>query len=156
MKYHLFRTKMLYKKTSSHLFLRKGGTNVISFLLRMKTAPRVTLACVPLVNIVTGERREELTLKEIYKRYDGRGGLEHFFRFGKQKLLMNSCKRSAILKLCLNLSMQMSLRYMRMSECRYAICEFLMLLLYFFRKLIRFWHLCTKKVFKIRENLSDP
>ena len=40
--------------------------------------------------IVLGERREELTLKEIYESYDARSGLEHFFRFGKQKMLMNS------------------------------------------------------------------
>ena len=40
--------------------------------------------------IVVGERREELTLKEIYESYDSRSGLEHFFRFGKQKLLMSS------------------------------------------------------------------
>jgi len=40
--------------------------------------------------IVVGKRREELTLKEIYESYDARSGLEHFFRFGKQKLLMSS------------------------------------------------------------------
>jgi len=40
--------------------------------------------------IVVGKRREELTLKEIYESYDARNGLEHFFRFGKQKMLMNS------------------------------------------------------------------
>ena len=40
--------------------------------------------------IVVGKRREELTLKEIYESYDSRSGLEHFFRFGKQKLLMSS------------------------------------------------------------------
>ncbi|MCP4613381.1 MAG: transposase [Planctomycetes bacterium] len=40
--------------------------------------------------IVVGERREELTLKDIYESYDSRSGLEHFFRFGKQKLLMGS------------------------------------------------------------------
>ena len=40
--------------------------------------------------IVVGERREELTLREIYESYDSRSGLEHFFRFSKQKLLMSS------------------------------------------------------------------
>ena len=40
--------------------------------------------------IVVGEQREELTPKEIYGSYDSRSGLEHFFRFGKQKLLMSS------------------------------------------------------------------
>lgn len=40
--------------------------------------------------IVVGEQKEKLTLKEIYESYDSRSGLEHFFRFGKQKLLMNS------------------------------------------------------------------
>ena len=40
--------------------------------------------------IVIGERREELTLEEIYESYASRSAIEHFFRFGKQKLLMAS------------------------------------------------------------------
>ncbi len=40
--------------------------------------------------IVVGERRKELSLKEIYESYSSRGGIEHFFRFAKQRLLMNS------------------------------------------------------------------
>jgi hypothetical protein len=40
--------------------------------------------------IVLGKRREELSLKEIYESYNSRGGLEHFFRFGKQKMLLNT------------------------------------------------------------------
>ncbi len=58
-------------------------------------------------------------------------------------------KRSAILKLCLNLSTQMSLRYMRIFNA-FAI---------FFQKTHTFSsssHKKTKKVFKIRENLSNP
>ncbi len=42
----------------------------------------------PLWLIVMGERRHELTLEHIYQAYGSRFNLEHFFRFGKQKLLM--------------------------------------------------------------------
>jgi hypothetical protein len=38
--------------------------------------------------IVMGERRHELTLEQIYQAYGTRFNLEHFFRFGKQKLLL--------------------------------------------------------------------
>jgi len=42
----------------------------------------------PLWLIVMGDRRAELSLKHIYDAYDARFDMEHFFRFGKQKLLM--------------------------------------------------------------------
>jgi len=42
----------------------------------------------PLWLIVIGERRHELTLKHIYQAYSHRFDIEHFFRFGKQKLLL--------------------------------------------------------------------
>lgn len=38
--------------------------------------------------IVMGERRHELTLAQIYQAYSSRFDIEHFFRFGKQKLLL--------------------------------------------------------------------
>ena len=37
-----------------------------------------------------GEQRRQLTLKEIYEAYNQRYDLEHFFRFGKQKLLLDA------------------------------------------------------------------
>ncbi len=40
--------------------------------------------------IVIGERRHELRLDEIQQAYGQRFDLEHFFRFGKQKLLLTS------------------------------------------------------------------
>jgi hypothetical protein len=43
----------------------------------------------PLWLIVMGERRDELSLLEIYQAYLQRYDLEHFFRFGKQKLLLD-------------------------------------------------------------------
>ena len=47
------------------------------------------LACQrPLWLIVVGERRHELNLSDIYHAYHQRFDLEHFFRFGKQKLLL--------------------------------------------------------------------
>ena len=43
----------------------------------------------PLWLIVMGERRAELSLLDIYQAYLQRYDLEHFFRFGKQKLLLD-------------------------------------------------------------------
>lgn len=42
----------------------------------------------PLWLLLMGERRAELSLIQIYQAYATRFDLEHFFRFGKQKLLM--------------------------------------------------------------------
>ena len=42
----------------------------------------------PMWLIVIGERRNELSLKEIWQAYRQRYDIEHFFRFGKQHLLM--------------------------------------------------------------------
>lgn len=42
----------------------------------------------PLWLIVMGDRRHELSLEHIYQAYAARFDIEHFFRFGKQKLLL--------------------------------------------------------------------
>ena len=42
----------------------------------------------PLWLIVMGERREQLSLEQVYLAYRARFDIEHFFRFGKQKLLL--------------------------------------------------------------------
>lgn len=42
----------------------------------------------PLWLVVMGERRGELSLEHIYLAYTARFDIEHFFRFGKQKLLL--------------------------------------------------------------------
>lgn len=44
----------------------------------------------PLWLLVLGKRREELSLIQIWQAYRQRYDLEHFFRFGKQRLLMNA------------------------------------------------------------------
>jgi len=44
----------------------------------------------PLWLLVVGERRHELELEDIHQTYAQRSDLEHFFRFGKQKLLLAS------------------------------------------------------------------
>jgi len=44
----------------------------------------------PLWLLVVGERRLELALEDIYQSYAQRSDLEHFFRFGKQKLLLTN------------------------------------------------------------------
>lgn len=49
------------------------------------------LACKrPLWLIVMGKRRHQLNLAQIYAAYRGRFNIEHFFRFGKQQLLMTA------------------------------------------------------------------
>jgi hypothetical protein len=42
----------------------------------------------PLWLLVMGDRRNELSLQQIYLAYHARFDIEHFFRFGKQKLLL--------------------------------------------------------------------
>lgn len=42
----------------------------------------------PLWLVVMGDRRDELSLQDIYLAYQSRFDIEHFFRFGKQKLLL--------------------------------------------------------------------
>jgi hypothetical protein len=44
----------------------------------------------PMWLIVIGSRRHELSLQECHEAYGQRYDLEHFFRFGKQKLLMTA------------------------------------------------------------------
>jgi hypothetical protein len=43
----------------------------------------------PMWLIVSGKRRDELSLEDIYKIYCQRFDIEHFFRFGKTRLLIN-------------------------------------------------------------------
>lgn len=43
----------------------------------------------PLWLIVMGQRRAEVSLVEVWEAYGQRVDLEHYFRFGKQKLLLN-------------------------------------------------------------------
>ena len=44
----------------------------------------------PLWLILIGERRHELSLSDSYHAYEQRYDLEHFFRFGKQRLLLTN------------------------------------------------------------------
>ena len=44
----------------------------------------------PLWLLVVGERRHELSLEDLYQAYTQPSDLEHFFRFGKQRLLLAS------------------------------------------------------------------
>jgi len=50
----------------------------------------------PLWLLVMGKRRHELTLLHIYQSYGCRFNLEHFFRFGKQKLCMATFQTPAV------------------------------------------------------------
>ena len=46
----------------------------------------------PLWLIIIGKRRQQITLFDAYEAYRQRYDMEHFFRFGKHKLLMSSYK----------------------------------------------------------------
>ena len=46
----------------------------------------------PLHLVVAGKRQHELTLSEVYNAFKERFNLEHFFRFGKQRLLLASAQ----------------------------------------------------------------
>jgi hypothetical protein len=48
----------------------------------------------PLWLVVGGKRRDELSLRSIYESYSQRYDIEHCFRFGKQKLLLNGSQTS--------------------------------------------------------------
>jgi len=50
----------------------------------------------PLWLIVVGKRRQELTLADIYNAYRQRYDLEHFFRYGKQKLLLTGYQTAEV------------------------------------------------------------
>jgi len=52
----------------------------------------------PLWLLVMGERRAELSLRHIYQAYATRFDLEHFFRFGKQKLLMTQFQTPEVVR----------------------------------------------------------
>lgn len=50
----------------------------------------------PLWLIMIGDRRQEISLSDAYKAYRQRYDLEHFFRFGKRRLLMTSYQTSSV------------------------------------------------------------
>ena len=50
----------------------------------------------PLILAVFGKRRHELALVEAYESYHSRYDIEHFFRFGKQKLLMDAYQTPSV------------------------------------------------------------
>lgn len=52
----------------------------------------------PLWLVVMGPRRDELSLEQIYLAYLTRFDIEHFFRFGKQKLLMTAFQTPEVVR----------------------------------------------------------
>lgn len=76
--------------------LMRGGKNLpmqqhpfILVKIRLYNQMGQALFQKPLWLIVMGDRRMELALLDIYQAYLQRYDLEHFFRFGKQKLLLD-------------------------------------------------------------------
>ena len=56
----------------------------------LDTQTKVALFKKPLLLGIWGKREKELSLEQIYWAYRARFDIEHFFRFGKQNLLLNS------------------------------------------------------------------
>jgi hypothetical protein len=52
----------------------------------------------PMWLVVMGQRRDELSLEPIYLAYLTRFDIEHFFRFGKQKLLMTAFQTPEVVR----------------------------------------------------------
>ncbi len=52
----------------------------------------------PLWLLVIGDRRHELTLEQIYQAYSKRFAIEHFFRFGKQKLVLSGFQTPEVVR----------------------------------------------------------
>lgn len=50
----------------------------------------------PMWLVVVGKRRREITLVEVYEAYRQRFDLEHFFRFGKNKLLLDKYQTTEV------------------------------------------------------------
>lgn len=61
--------------------------DVVKVEFFLKSDPSKTLFENPLLLLVSGERRHELSSQEIYTSYLARFSIEHFFRFQKQQLL---------------------------------------------------------------------
>lgn len=59
-------------------------------LIRLKDTNGKEVFKRPLWLIIIGKRRQEITLFDAYEAYRQRYDMEHFFRFGKHKLLMSS------------------------------------------------------------------
>jgi hypothetical protein len=75
---------MLMRGTKSEQMYRHPFT-----LMRISVADDTgKLVWKPMWLIVMGERREEISPLVAYQSYRERFGVEHFFRFGKQRLLM--------------------------------------------------------------------
>jgi hypothetical protein len=85
------------EKTKIRIIKRGGGTKEhklhdypFTLLQITVTDQEGNFVWKPMWLIAIGKGREELTLLEIYQSYRQRFDLEHFFRFGKQRLLMNA------------------------------------------------------------------
>lgn len=96
--YRPFIDKHPDKKRVGHPQMLMRGTKTYKmnrhpFTLLQITVQDPTTNCAiwkPMWLIVIGERRDELSLIDGYESYRQRYDMEHLFRFGKQKLLMNS------------------------------------------------------------------
>jgi hypothetical protein len=64
--------------------------DVVKVEIFLKDDPTHMLFEKPLILLIVGERRAELTSWDIYKSYLCRFDIEHFFRFQKRQLLFNS------------------------------------------------------------------
>lgn len=86
----------IIKKQSVHVLLNRWNdihvaghsmpVDVVKAEIFSKSDPKNTLLA-PLLLILSGKRRREITALDAYQSYRRRFDIEHFFRFAKQKLL---------------------------------------------------------------------
>lgn len=75
----------------------------------------------PLWLLVTGEHRHEILAKEVYDYYVSRYDIEHYFRFGKGKLLMNKYQTPSV----------------KHEECWWKLCSLAYTQLFLARQVVR-------------------
>lgn len=99
----IYRGQTVYRLISRwkdiHLHDREGSVDVVKVELFSKT-DAIPLFDAPLLLIVSGTRRSELSGKEVFECYLCRFDIEHFFRFQKQRLLFGGFQTADLRRQC--------------------------------------------------------
>jgi len=99
----IYRGQSVYRLISRwndiHLHDREGPVDVVKVELFSKTGA-ILLFDAPLLLIVSGVRRRELSDKQVFECYQCRFDIEHFFRFQKQRLLFGGFQTADLRRQC--------------------------------------------------------
>lgn len=91
--------RLISRWNNIHLHDREGLVDVVKVELFSKM-DAVPLFDAPLLLIVSGTRRSELSGKRVFECYLCRFDIEHFFRFQKQKLLFGGFQTADLRRQC--------------------------------------------------------